>query len=62
MSDGPVKTKKKIEYAPAGIWQCPRCKSQVIIEVNMTCPPACGNHKGGAFSIMEQVKKAKQGK
>lgn len=59
MSDAP-KTKKKTakrELVPAGIWRCPRCQSEVITELAMTCPPACGNHKGGQFSVMELVKK-----
>lgn len=56
MSDGPKKQNKK-ELVPAGIWRCPRCNSHVVIEVNMTCPPACGNHKGGQFAVMERVEK-----
>jgi hypothetical protein len=41
----------------AGKWVCPRCQNTVNIEVNMTAPPSCCNHKGGAFVIMERKKK-----
>lgn len=40
----------------AGTWVCPRCNNSVIIEVKMTAPPSCCNHKGGAFVIMERQK------
>ena len=40
----------------AGTWVCPRCNNSVSIEVNMTAPPSCCNHKGGAFVIMERKK------
>lgn len=40
----------------AGKWVCPRCNNSVIIEVSMTAPPSCCNHKGGAFVIMERKK------
>lgn len=61
MSDSKL---RKFESVPAGIWRCPRCGIQIATEVDMTCPPACGNHKGGKFAIMELVTKktkAKQG-
>jgi hypothetical protein len=40
----------------SGTWVCPRCQNTVKIEVNMTAPPSCCNHKGGAFVIMEKAK------
>jgi len=40
----------------AGTWVCPRCNNTVVIEVKMTAPPSCCNHKGGAFVIMERQK------
>lgn len=40
----------------AGIWTCSRCHNSVHILVDMTAPPACSNHKGFAFVIMERKK------
>lgn len=58
MSDAPKPRKKKEQQlVPAGIWRCPRCQFHMVVEVAMTCPPACGNHKGGHFAIMERVDK-----
>lgn len=57
MGDTPKPKKMKRELVPAGIWRCPRCGSQVITEIAMTCPPACGNHKGGHWAVMERVEK-----
>jgi PHP family Zn ribbon phosphoesterase len=43
----------------AGIWVCPRCNNRVEIFVKMTWAPACHNHIGGAFVVMELEKKTR---
>ncbi len=57
------KVKKAIPKSfKAGIWWCPRCGNKVEIFVKMTMPPACHNHIGGAFAIMELQKKERVAK
>lgn len=51
-----VKPKEVRERHRAGIWTCSRCNNAVHILVDMTAPPACSNHKGFAFVIMERKK------
>ena len=38
---------------PAGEYKCPKCNNKGVVFVNMSMPPACTKHTGGAV-IMEE--------
>lgn len=47
--------KPSVRY-PRGYWTCPKCGIKISFLVDMTSPPACHNHKGGAVYVMEKLK------